>query len=131
MMQRIFRRFEGAVAPDLAKLVLGDLRCPPGTIGLLKVDVEGHELAVFKGAKNELQRDRPVVIAELEQRHGTSVGAVNELLHEIGYCMFYMKNGGLMPCSRNPPISPGAATECTHAKPWKTHVNFVFVPGYV
>ena len=31
--------------------------------------MEGHEQRVFDGAKGVLDRDRPVVLTELEQRH--------------------------------------------------------------
>ena len=33
-------------------------------ISLIKIDVEGAELGVLKGAKNLLQRDKPIVIFE-------------------------------------------------------------------
>lgn len=36
---------------------------------LVKIDVEGHELAVLKGAEQTLRRERPVVLVEIEQRH--------------------------------------------------------------
>jgi FkbM family methyltransferase len=37
-----------------------------GDVGFLKVDVEGHELSVLKGATNLLQRTRPIVMVEIE-----------------------------------------------------------------
>jgi FkbM family methyltransferase len=40
-------------------------------ISFVKCDVEGHEQRVFDGAKGILDRDRPVVLTELEQRHRT------------------------------------------------------------
>lgn len=36
---------------------------PP--VGMVKIDVEGHELAVLKGMVETLRQDRPVVICEL------------------------------------------------------------------
>lgn len=117
---------------DVATLddILDELRFPSGAIGLLKVDVEGHELAVFKGAKNVLQKGRPVVMAELEQRHGTPVGAVNELFRELGYGIFYMNDGRLMPCGGNSVTSSKPQIGRAHAKPQGRNVNFVFIPGY-
>lgn len=38
-------------------------------VSFLKCDVEGHEQRVFDGAIRILDRDRPVVFAEVEQRH--------------------------------------------------------------
>ena len=59
------------------------LASPPfkvkGRISFLKVDVEGHELQVLKGAKALLSKHKPVVMTELEGRHGTPVEEV------IGY----------------------------------------------
>ena len=48
----------------LDELLAGERR-----ISLVKCDVEGHEQRVFDGAKDILDRDRPVVLTELEQRH--------------------------------------------------------------
>lgn len=38
-------------------------------VGFMKIDVEGHELAVLEGARNTLRRDRPVLVIEMEERH--------------------------------------------------------------
>lgn len=48
---------------------LDELLADERRISLLKCDVEGHEQRVFDGAKGVLDRDRPVVLTELEQRH--------------------------------------------------------------
>lgn len=42
---------------------------PIPEIGLIKIDVEGHEMSVIEGAKNTIKKHKPVIIAELEQRH--------------------------------------------------------------
>lgn len=36
----------------------------PNTVRLVKIDVEGHELAALQGMRNLLQRDRPLLIVE-------------------------------------------------------------------
>jgi len=38
-------------------------------IGFLKIDVEGHEAATLRGAVRTLERLRPVLMIEMEQRH--------------------------------------------------------------
>ena len=38
-------------------------------IGFIKIDVEGHELDIIRGAKNLLERDKPNLLVEIEERH--------------------------------------------------------------
>lgn len=56
-----------------------------GRITLLKLDVEGHELSVLRGARSLLSGERPAVVAELEARHGTPVQEVLTLLEGLCY----------------------------------------------
>ena len=58
-------------------------------MGLLKMDVEGHELSVLKGAKNSIIRDCPIILFE-QQRENFHDGKseVFEYLKELGYTEF-------------------------------------------
>lgn len=40
-----------------------------GDVGLIKIDVEGHELAVLRGAAGLLARCRPTLVIEMEEKH--------------------------------------------------------------
>jgi FkbM family methyltransferase len=40
-----------------------------GDVGLIKIDVEGHELAVLRGAAALIARCRPVLVIEMEEKH--------------------------------------------------------------
>ena len=51
-------------------------------VGLIKIDVEGMELKVLRGALDTLQRCRPVVLFE---HHKTDREEVEKLLRSIGY----------------------------------------------
>ena len=53
----------------------------------LKIDVEGHELAVLDGARQTLERYRPTILLECEARHRPDgdVRPVFELLASLGY----------------------------------------------
>ena len=52
-------------------------------VGLIKIDVEGHELAVLHGAADTLTRNRPAVVVEAEERHHpNAVAEITELLTE-------------------------------------------------
>ena len=51
-------------------------------VDLIKIDVEGHELEVLTGAKNTIERDRPVLIIENNEEQST---AIRQLLEDLGY----------------------------------------------
>lgn len=56
-------------------------------VGLVKIDVEGHELNVLQGAQKTLMRNRPVVLFEaLDIPEATRCA---ELLVECGYTRFF------------------------------------------
>jgi FkbM family methyltransferase len=38
-------------------------------VSVIKIDVEGHEMAVLAGARATLARERPVMLIEIEERH--------------------------------------------------------------
>lgn len=40
-----------------------------GDVGLIKIDVEGHEAAVLRGAAGLIARFRPVLVIEMEEKH--------------------------------------------------------------
>ncbi len=58
-----------------------------GRISVIKVDVEGHELSVFRGARRIIMEHSPMLIFETENRHlskGTVLDVLN-YLKGIGY----------------------------------------------
>lgn len=73
---------------------LDDLPLQP--IGVIKIDVEGHELAVLEGASALLDRDSPNILVEAEERHmkGT-IKACASFLHNKGYRGFFLDEGQL------------------------------------
>jgi FkbM family methyltransferase len=97
-------------------------------VGFIKIDVEGHEPAVLRGAKNLLNAHRPVLLMELELRHNpTAFEEVWGLLEPLGYQMKCCTQAGLQPADRahiaklqmgRPEINPGYVH------------NFVFVPSH-
>ena len=69
----------------LDKYLAGALRQP---VRVIKIDVEGHEMAVIKGAMQTLEHDRPLLIIECEGRHlpkGQSVAGFVAELQAMGY----------------------------------------------
>ena len=61
-------------------------------ISFLKIDVEGHEINVLKGAYNILKFHKPIVLCEIEERHhieGTFEERIFSYMKELGYKAFY------------------------------------------
>ncbi len=58
-------------------------------VGLIKIDVEGHELEAFKGMKKLLKKNKPVIL--FEQNRGILNGSSPEIdfLRSIGYSQLY------------------------------------------
>ena len=65
-------------------------------VGFIKVDVEGHELAVLRGAADTIRRERPNMLIEVEEQHRR--GALQdtfEFLSDTGYRGFFLFRGRL------------------------------------
>jgi FkbM family methyltransferase len=73
---------ESTRAVEVATVRLDDLGFEGVT--LLKVDVEGHERAALAGAAELVAASHPLLVVELEERHGGIAPAV-DLLGEWGY----------------------------------------------
>lgn len=69
--------------------------CSGLDVGFLKVDVEGHELAVLRGGLQFLRKQRPNVLVEIEERHRAgALVEVRELFASIGYRGFFIRGTG-------------------------------------
>lgn len=65
-------------------------------ISFIKIDVEGHEEEVLMGAYQLLKKNKPVVLAEVEERHRpNSVGNINKYMVDLGYKTFFLRNNML------------------------------------
>ena len=71
-------------------------------VDLLKIDVEGYEYHVFKGATEILGRpDAPDIIFEFvdwaeDSAKGAHIGSSQKILRGMGYRIFYFKDRGVM-----------------------------------
>jgi FkbM family methyltransferase len=67
-------------------------------VRLIKCDVEGHELAVFQGARRVLEEHRPFLLFECEARHlrGHSMRDVFAHLRGLGYGGRFFWKGALL-----------------------------------
>jgi FkbM family methyltransferase len=67
-------------------------------IDFIKIDVEGYELPVLRGAGSTLQKWMPPILIEIEQRHLTvSIQDVFRELQDIGYHLYYIDGTCLRP----------------------------------
>jgi FkbM family methyltransferase len=100
-------------------------------VDLIKIDVEGHEGAVLRGAQDTIGRNRPMLCIEIEQRHlgDTPMQTEFDQIAELGYDGFFLDTA-----SKVRPISdfryerdqaPYLADLLNHEREYLN--NFVFV----
>lgn len=69
---------------------------PP--VGFIKIDVEGYEEFVIRGAVDVLKRDRPNLMIEIEERHNPGgFVRIRRTLGNLGYEAHYLAGEGLTP----------------------------------
>ena len=62
-------------------------------VGFIKIDVEGHELAALSGARRTIERERPNLLVEAEERHSSgAVGGVFNLMTDLNYHGLFAQN---------------------------------------
>jgi FkbM family methyltransferase len=65
---------------------------PGRRIDIIKIDVEGYENQVVRGALKTLEVHRPFLICEIEARHNPAYAYVFETLRSLGYGCFVFRN---------------------------------------
>jgi hypothetical protein len=102
-------------------------------VGFIKIDVEGHELAVLQGAARILELERPVVLVESEKRHHLDAPQnIFNLMVARGYKGLFLQDGKPRPLSafdtglhQNPAALEGGVRKIG------TYINnFIFLPDY-
>ncbi len=96
---------------------------------LLKIDVEGAELEVIRGARETIARSRPIIVVEIEERHRAgSTYDVPAFLAGMGYRGFFFFEGRFVDFDRFERATMQAPMVWGfHLDPYVN--NFVFVHG--
>lgn len=59
-------------------------------IDFIKIDVEGHEFNILKGAANTLRKFKPTLLIEIEQRHHEfPISQIDDFMEGLGYAKFF------------------------------------------
>jgi FkbM family methyltransferase len=85
------------VAHEVETVTLDQVLLDPGRsgprVGFVNIDTEGHEFAVLRGGEGILAVHRPVLLVELEYRHGASVTEIFDWLAARGYAARALVDG--------------------------------------
>ncbi len=92
----------GACRDEICEVDTLDRQLDRERVSLIKVDVEGHELAVFRGAERTLAQSRPTLLFECEGRHltGHTPRDVFAFLESRGYRGGFFTPDGLTPVAQ-------------------------------
>ena len=121
---------DGAQKIDVPVVSLDDYFAGGERLAVLKVDVEGHELGVFRGAERILREDRPVLLFECEQRH-LREGSVFDCFRHLearGYQGWFIHGRALRPVAE---FDLAVHQSQTGERFWRSpdySNNFLFVP---
>ena len=67
-------------------------------VDLVKIDVEGHEMSVLRGASVTLRKYLPPMLIEIEQRHlDCPIQDVFAEINDIGYVLYFIDGAALRP----------------------------------
>lgn len=92
---------------------------PGPPVAFIKCDVEGHESAVFEGARRLLERDRPALVIEIHDRR-VREGSLVRFLEGLGYEAFFPHRGRPAPISEYDALRPTIR---------KAYLNYLFRPA--
>jgi Methyltransferase FkbM domain len=73
--------------------------CISHRVDFVKIDVEGSELLVFKGAERILTKDRPLILVEINPSNlmrtsGVSAAEFGRFVEKWGYCLYEIAADG-------------------------------------
>ncbi|WP_398480743.1 FkbM family methyltransferase [Tardiphaga sp.] len=105
-------------------------------VAFVKVDVEGHELSVLKGATGLIDRCQPVFLVEAEDRHRTdATKSIFEFFETKDYRGYFLSDDEIVPVDffdAETMQDPDALLPNGGRKPGQSYVNnFFFFPRHL
>jgi len=99
-------------------------------VGFMKIDVEGYEEVVLRGAERTLRRETPNLLIEVEERHNRgSVERVADMLAELGYQGLFVSGYAVKPIADFDLASDQPISHVGQAGKQGHYINnFIFVP---
>jgi FkbM family methyltransferase len=99
-------------------------------IAFLKIDVEGHELSVLRGATETIMRSRPNLLVEVEEsRNPGCFQAVSDFLSSLDYCGFWFDGEEMRPIENFRPAVQQAHRPKFGEKRLREYINnFIWLP---
>ena len=99
-------------------------------VAIVKIDVEGNEEAVLRGAKKLIHSERPNFVIEIEERHNPgSIARVDGFMTELRYRGFFFCDNRLSPMSTfNAAVDQPIGNVGVGGKSGRYINNFIFVP---
>lgn len=95
-------------------------------LDFIKIDVEGHELAVLQGALRLLEIFHPTILVEIEERHNPgNFSRVTQFLSDLEYeCCILNDDGSALELFTDPEKSAAVSLQASNDKPYIN--TFVF-----
>lgn len=121
--------FTGARKVSIPVTTLDAMAGTWGRLDFIKCDIEGAELRMLQGGEGTIERLRPIVLLEIEDRHvakyGHTAADVLNWLHDrdyVAYVAVLARAGGDRAPVINSPLRPVTVIDDTHR-------NYIFVPA--
>lgn len=90
-----FRKLPNSIEYPVPVMRLDDLSFKD--VDFIKIDVEGHEAEVLRGASKTIQENKPMLLVEIEQRHlERPIADSFREIEGLGYAGYFLKAGELV-----------------------------------
>jgi FkbM family methyltransferase len=100
-------------------------------LDFMKIDVEGFEEDVLKGAVDTVQRCKPYVLCEIEERHNPGgLTRINQNLSNMGYIGYFFRSGQLQQL-RQFDADLDQNYQISHLQPYKNRNDIQYINNFL